>query len=160
MNKKRCLIIFIIVLMFAIIMPLHAEDFTKIAQSGMTWLSIPIGARAQGMGAAYTAMANDVTSLFWNPAGLAYTERAHFFIARTNWIADINVNALAVSYNAKQYGVFALSFASADWGTIHGTQRANNAAGFIETGDFSPEHYAIGLGYGRRISEAVYLPRL
>jgi len=99
--------------MFAFILPLHADDFSKIAQSGMTWLSIPIGARAQGMGGAYTAMANDVTSVFWNPAGLANTERSHFFIARTNWIADINVNAIAASYNAKQWGVFALSFASA-----------------------------------------------
>ena len=34
-------------------------------------LKIPIGARAIGMGEAYTAQADDVSSLYWNPAGLA-----------------------------------------------------------------------------------------
>ena len=31
----------------------------------------PIGARAQGMGGAFTAVADDATSIYWNPAGLA-----------------------------------------------------------------------------------------
>jgi hypothetical protein len=34
-------------------------------------LKIGVGARAIGMGEAYTAMADDVSSLYWNPAGLA-----------------------------------------------------------------------------------------
>ena len=34
-------------------------------------LNIPVGARAIGMGEAYTAQADDVSSLYWNPAGLA-----------------------------------------------------------------------------------------
>jgi len=34
-------------------------------------LKIPVGARAIGMGEAYTAQADDVSSLYWNPAGLA-----------------------------------------------------------------------------------------
>src|SRR5215510_2370911 len=34
-------------------------------------LKIPVGARAVGMGEAYVAQADDVSSLYWNPAGLA-----------------------------------------------------------------------------------------
>src|ERR1017187_7572860 len=34
-------------------------------------LKIGVGARAIGMGEAYTAQADDVSSLYWNPAGLA-----------------------------------------------------------------------------------------
>jgi len=34
-------------------------------------LNMPLGARAIGMGEAYTAQADDVSSLYWNPAGLA-----------------------------------------------------------------------------------------
>src|SRR5450755_104165 len=39
--------------------------------SGGDILSIPVGARAIAMGEAYTAQADDVSSLYWNPAGLA-----------------------------------------------------------------------------------------
>src|SRR5580698_10356005 len=34
-------------------------------------LNVGVGARAIGMGEAYTAQADDVSSLYWNPAGLA-----------------------------------------------------------------------------------------
>src|SRR5471032_2639582 len=34
-------------------------------------LKFGVGARAIGMGEAYTAQADDVSSLYWNPAGLA-----------------------------------------------------------------------------------------
>ena len=36
----------------------------------MAFLRVGIGARARGMGGAFTATANDVTSSYWNPAGL------------------------------------------------------------------------------------------
>ncbi|MFC1568593.1 PorV/PorQ family protein [bacterium] len=32
----------------------------------------PLGSRATAMGGAFTAVANDVSSIYWNPAGLAY----------------------------------------------------------------------------------------
>jgi long-subunit fatty acid transport protein len=37
-----------------------------------------VGARAMGMGGAYTAVANDATALFYNPAGLARVKRIEF----------------------------------------------------------------------------------
>lgn len=39
--------------------------------TGAEVLKIPVGARAVGMGQAYTAQADDISSLYWNPAGLA-----------------------------------------------------------------------------------------
>lgn len=36
----------------------------------MAFLRVGIGARARGMGGAFTAIANDVTGSYWNPAGL------------------------------------------------------------------------------------------
>jgi len=35
--------------------------------------SFGIGARAMGMGGAYTALANDITAAYWNPAGLIHS---------------------------------------------------------------------------------------
>lgn len=47
------------------ILPLHAQKYSN------EFLSIGVGARAQGMGNAVVASVNDVTAGVWNPAGLA-----------------------------------------------------------------------------------------
>jgi long-subunit fatty acid transport protein len=134
--------------------PLHGEDFKKVAQAGMSWLSIPIGARGAALGNAYVAIANDASSVFWNPAGLAFTDGIHAFFNQTRWIADININAGVASYDAGSIGVFGLSFLAMDWGTLEGTRRANNEQGFVETGSFSPSDWLIGLTYARQISNS------
>jgi hypothetical protein len=124
----------------------------KVAQAGMTWLNMPIGPRAAGMGDAYVGVANDGSSFFWNPAGYAFTEGATLFANRTEWIADMSISAAAISYDARRLGVIGFNITSVDWGTFRGTQRADNDAGYVETGDFSPTSAAIGLSYAYRIS--------
>lgn len=133
---------------------IQAADMKKIGQSQMQWLSIPVGPRPSAMGGAYTAVANDASSVFWNPAGIAFTTGSNMFLSQTKWIADINVNAAAASYEAGNIGIFSLSFSNVDWGAIHGTRRDNSASsGFVETGDFSPTNWEVGLAYARRISD-------
>ncbi len=46
---------------------LRAQDAPKYSNE---FLAVGVGARALGMGNAYTAVVNDVTSGYWNPAGL------------------------------------------------------------------------------------------
>src|SRR5215510_13012048 len=36
------------------------------------FLKIPVGARAIGMGGSFTAVTDDATAAFWNPAGIVY----------------------------------------------------------------------------------------
>jgi Uncharacterised protein family (UPF0164) len=153
MKKIRSVTILILIAALAATIPLQASGLKKVAQSGMQWLSIPIGARGAAMGGAYTAIANDASSIFWNPAGVALTSGGNFFLSQTKWIADINVNAGAITYDGGSWGFFSASFTSVDWGVFHGTRRAETSAGFEETGDFSPEDWAAGLGYARRVTD-------
>ena len=44
-----------------------AQDAPKYSNE---FLAVGVGARALGMGNAFTAVTNDVTSGYWNPAGL------------------------------------------------------------------------------------------
>lgn len=46
------------------------------AQGGAAYLKMGVGARAIGMGGAFTAVADDATALYWNPAGIAKLRRA------------------------------------------------------------------------------------
>lgn len=154
MIKYRKFIIPLFAVLLILSVPLHAGGLKKVAQAGMSWLSIPVGARGAALGNAYTAMANDASSVFWNPAGLAFTTGIHAFVTQTRWIADINVNAGVVSYNGGNLGVFGVSFLAMDWGDFNGTQRANNDQGFIDTGTFSPSDWSVGITYARQISSA------
>jgi hypothetical protein len=54
--------------LFVSLSPLRAQNLT----SGADFLKIDSGARSQGMGGAFTAVADDVNALTWNPAGIAF----------------------------------------------------------------------------------------
>jgi len=49
--------------------------------------SVEIGARAQALGGAFTAVADDHTALFYNPAGLGQMEKTQLYVSLThsNW---------------------------------------------------------------------------
>jgi Protein of unknown function (DUF3308). len=42
---------------------------------------------------------------------------------------------------------------SMDYGTFYGTRRADNDAGYVETGEFSPSAYTAGLAFSQQISD-------
>ncbi|MDZ7374657.1 MAG: PorV/PorQ family protein [candidate division KSB1 bacterium] len=131
----------------------YGKEMKKVAQAGMKWLAIPLGGRASSLGGAYTAMPGGVSSIFWNPSGTAFGEGRNVFLSQAKWIADITVNAAAVTCELGRWGVMGASFVSVDWGTLYGTRRANTPEGFIETGEFSPENWMVGLSYALRVSD-------
>lgn len=58
---------------------------------------IGIGARPIGMGRAYTAVADDVSSLFTNPAGLAQKKSVKFLTMWGNMMAEVPYNVVGAS---------------------------------------------------------------
>ncbi len=134
-------------------LPVFGQGVDKIAQTGMKWLSIPVGARASALGGAYTAVANDAGAVFWNPAGLAFSKGGQVFLSRTRWLADINVNAGAASFNFENLGVFSVHVMAVDWGALHGTRFSGGAELFEETGEFSPDSWVLGASFARRVSD-------
>ena len=60
---------------------------SKVGTAVATYLEIPVGAPAVGMGGAFVSVANDATSLYWNSAGSALLDHNELVVAHTNWIA-------------------------------------------------------------------------
>lgn len=58
--------------------------FLLVGTAGANFLEVEVGARPMGMGGAFVAIADDVTALHWNPAGLADLEGAQVFGMRTS----------------------------------------------------------------------------
>ena len=149
-HSKIILILLVMALLTAF--PLHGDGVKKIAQTGMKWVSIPIGARGIALGSAFTAYSGDASAIFWNPAGLGMLEGGSWFLSQTRWIAGITVNSAAISYKTKRMGTFGVSISAVSWGDFHGTERAPTSAGYKDTGIFSPTSWSFGIGYGFRVS--------
>src|SRR5210317_1200826 len=76
-QKRNYVLLPILLLAFLLTTPAHSQELFKIlggqrvGTSSMAFLKIPVGARAEAMGGAYVAVANDAFAAFWNPAGIA-----------------------------------------------------------------------------------------
>ncbi len=73
------------------------EDFKKVGAAGGQFLKMEVGARAAAMAGAYSGVSDDLTSLFWNPAGIARLDGIAANFSYTQWFADFSHNFVAAS---------------------------------------------------------------
>ncbi len=67
---------------------LFATDSER-ERPGVVWLLIHPGARANGMGEAYVALADDATAPYWNPAGMAFIKKHEISLMHSNWLPQL-----------------------------------------------------------------------
>jgi len=89
MNKTLLIIFYLFV---TCISGLHGEMINRYGTTTANFLEIGVGS-GSAMGEAYVAVANDISSIYWNPAGLANVTRpfweAHFLyqvLVRLGWV--------------------------------------------------------------------------
>ena len=66
---------------------------------GYQFLKVGQAARAVGMGDAYTAVAEDVNAIFWNPAGLTDIRGTAWMATYTKWLVSSYVFSGAFAFN-------------------------------------------------------------
>jgi hypothetical protein len=87
-----------------------AAFFEKVGTFSAQFMMIGTTARAAGMGAAYTAVADDASSAFWNPAGLVNVRGSEFLLSHAVWPADIKLTSAVLTFAPRQIpGTFAIS---------------------------------------------------
>ena len=103
-------IILVFLFLFSCSFSIHAQS--SLSKYGNDFLSVGAGARALGMGGAHTALTNDVTSGFWNVAGLASSTNVEFIYMHAERFGGIvGYDYGAISYPLKnQDGVLGISF--------------------------------------------------
>lgn len=59
--------------------------------TSVIWLDITPGARASGMGVAFTSVADDATASYWNPAGLAFVaeDKKELTLQHSQWLPQL-----------------------------------------------------------------------
>lgn len=153
--KKHLSIILIIAVMFCSLANTAKAENKKLAQTGFKFLSVSTDARASALSGALTSLEGNSTAIFYNPAGMADMQHnLHVALGQVRWIADIDYlfGSLAYSPALGQYGVFALSLLSVDYGEFQNTILANNEQGFLDLESFNPTAYAFGIGYAKSLT--------
>jgi hypothetical protein len=105
---KRTLVLATVLLVLPAIA--QAEFFEKVGTFGGQYLQIGTTPRATGMGAAFTAVADDASAVFWNPGGLVNVRGSEVLLSHVKWPADIKLTSAVLAFSPRQIpGTFALS---------------------------------------------------
>lgn len=110
-----------------------------LAGAGITWASGPgttaadilkvgVGARAIGMGEAYAAQADDVHSLYWNPAGLALMQERQASFMYSPMIKDLKYQNAGIGIPLES-GAIGGSLSYLSYGDIQGYDASGAATG-------------------------------
>jgi hypothetical protein len=96
-----------------LVVPAEAQKLSNISAS---FVDIGFGARPVGMGGAYTGLADDEHSVYWNPAGLANIKQYMSSFTHTNQLRLIEYNyvALASPLPGANHGAGATIISSGD----------------------------------------------
>ena len=145
--KERKAKIFLFSLFFPL---LSCVDFAD-AHETAAFLKIGVGARAIGMGGAFTAVSDDVNALFWNPAGLAQIQQSQLGAMTASLAADTSLNTLGYAQPTK-HGTFGASAMYLDQGSLDGRN-----ASAQPTGGFDASDFAGSLAYANKIGKHLSL---
>jgi long-subunit fatty acid transport protein len=148
--KTACLLLAGLFFCFASVNAQFVQGVSKIGTTGATFLEIGIGARAVGMGNAFVAAANDVTALYWNPAGLARLRTNEATFMHANWFVESKFDFASVALNLGAAGTLGIQFTSL---TIP-EEPVRTILQPEGTGElFDGGSVALGLGYAYNITE-------
>ena len=123
---------------------------SKAGTSAAQFLKIGVGPRAAALGGTFTGLANDVTALYWNPAGAAWLTKSQFLATHTKWFADINHEFAGVVVPFGGASAVGVSFTSLNSPEMEQTTvREPEGTGIF----FDVQDIALGLTYSRRLTE-------
>ena len=127
-----------------------AQQIQRVGTTAMNFLEYGYGSAGTSMGDAYVSMANDITSIYWNPAGLAFMERDELNLTSQPWIAGIETSFFGIGINIESVGTIGVSLISINYGEMDVTTLDQQDG----TGEkFSSSDYSISLAYGSQITD-------
>lgn len=114
-------------------------------------LKIGVGPRPVAMGEAFVGLADDITALYWNPAGLSGVKELQFFISHHEWFQDIQDEFLFFGMPGFD-GYLALGVVYSSNKGVEIWDENNNPLGRVDlwSGIFT-------LGYGRNLKDKAAL---
>jgi long-subunit fatty acid transport protein len=114
------------------------------------FLKIGVGGRATAMGDAFVAIANDVSALYWNPAGLTQFSENQVMFSHNKWVVDINHDFVGAVYHLDETNTFGVSLTSLSMDEMKVT---TEYAPFGTGEYFGFSDLGISLSYSRKMTD-------
>ena len=149
-----------LLLLAALLMPVGAsaqtddspqrETITKRGTTAAQFLKLGVGARPIAMGGTFVAQANDLSALYWNPAGLTNLTGPSVQLARTSYLADVSYNFAAFGTTLGGAGTLAASILYLDSGDM-AVRTTRDPEGTGER--FKVQNLAIQVSFARALTD-------
>jgi len=125
-------------------------EVNKTGTTSAQFLKIGVGSRPIGMGGAFTSLADDINSIYWNPAGLArmYSREAGF--NHVDWIADVSLDYAGFGMDLEGFGTVGafVSVMAMDEMIVRSLEKPEGTGELFDAGSV-----VLGLSYARNLTE-------
>ncbi len=145
----------IIISIFILVRESNAQLFPTLGgqRAGIStaqFLKIGVGGRASAMGDAFIAVADDISSLYWNPAGLVLSKKNEVMFSHNNWVVDIGHEFFGGSYHISSNDAIGVAVTALHMEDMAVTTEVNpfGTGEYFSFGDFS-----IATTYSRKMTE-------
>jgi len=134
--------------MLCLLLPSKAmgEPHAEAGSAGLAFLKVGVGARAVGMGEAFTAAADDAFALYWNPAGITDVSGVDLGLMHAEWFQNVHLEYVG-AVMGRTNDAFGLSFTFNTAGQIE----RRDVPSAEPLGTFDAHDLAWGFSYARRL---------
>lgn len=118
--------------------------------SSLQFLKIGIGGRATGMGESFIAVSNDMSALYWNPAGLMQFKEYGVHFTHSEWLVDLKHEFAGGIYRFGGNNVIGISVIALHTAAMKKTTEFQplGTGEYFKFGDLG-----IGLTYARKLTD-------
>jgi hypothetical protein len=152
-----------------ILLLFSASRAFAVAEAGVPSLIIPPGARANGMGECYVAVAEDATAAWWNPGGLAFVKGRNLALMHSQLVpdlaSDVYYEFLGYANEIQDLGTLSFSLVYLTYGTSVATNTLGEVLGDFKSWEASgmasfamPLRENLGVGLSMKFIHADLAP--
>jgi len=123
---------------------------TRVGTTAAQFLKLGAGARAIALGGAQVAEGRDLSSLYWNPAGLARLRGSNIQLNTTRYLAEVDYNMVAFGTEIRSIGSVGLSILLLDSGDME-VRTESEPEGTGEM--FKAQSFALQATFARNLTE-------
>ena len=149
-TKNKTIMILIGLMLCFSVSILWSQEPYRAGTTSANFLELGYGSAGLAMGDACVSVVNDISAIYWNPAGLGYMKQNQFQAMYQPWIAGINSSFIGLGYVHPLLGTFGIGIIQMSFGEEEVTSILMQDG----TGEnFDGQDFCASFSYGRKLAD-------